>query len=147
MAGCQFAYFNAVETLSIAVALLHAYANPAHERAIGAALRARCRHVSLSHEVSPEAREYERTLTTVLNVTCLKRGQDTIVFDCGSGANFLPGTGKLAASLEAAGIAPDLLHRVTAIATGALPSSVAMISMVMRTHLPHWAPTSSDCLS
>ena len=30
-------------------------------RPIGAALRARCRHVSLSHEVSPEAREYERT--------------------------------------------------------------------------------------
>ncbi|WP_376984442.1 MBL fold metallo-hydrolase [Bosea sp. R86505] len=51
-------------------------------------------------------------LTTVLNVTCLKRGQDTIVFDCGSGANFLPGTGKLAASLEAAGIAPDSVTHV-----------------------------------
>lgn len=51
-------------------------------------------------------------LTTVLNVTCLKRGQETIVFDCGSGANFLPGTGKLAASLEAAGIAPDSVTHV-----------------------------------
>lgn len=51
-------------------------------------------------------------LTTVLNVTCLKRGEDTIIFDCGSGASFLPGTGKLAASLEAAGIAPDSVTHV-----------------------------------
>lgn len=51
-------------------------------------------------------------LTTVLNVTCLRRGDQTIVFDCGSGANFLPGTGKLAASLEAAGIAPDSVTHV-----------------------------------
>lgn len=50
--------------------------------------------------------------TTVLNVTCLRRGDHTIVFDCGSGANFLPGTGKLAASLEAAGIAPDSVTHV-----------------------------------
>lgn len=50
--------------------------------------------------------------TTVLNVTCLRRGDQTIVFDCGSGANFLPGTGKLAASLEAAGIAPDSVTHV-----------------------------------
>ncbi|WP_066717454.1 MULTISPECIES: MBL fold metallo-hydrolase [Hyphomicrobiales] len=50
--------------------------------------------------------------TTVLNVTCLRRGDQTIVFDCGSGANFLPGTGKLAASLETAGIAPDSVTHV-----------------------------------
>ena len=48
---------------TIAVALLHAYANPVHERLLGEKLRARCRHVSLSHEVSPEAREYERRST------------------------------------------------------------------------------------
>ncbi|MCZ8043568.1 MAG: MBL fold metallo-hydrolase [Beijerinckiaceae bacterium] len=59
-----------------------------------------------------DAAKVEGPLTTVLNVTCLKRGQDTIVFDCGSGANFLPGTGKLAASLEAAGIAPDSVTHV-----------------------------------
>lgn len=50
--------------------------------------------------------------TTVLNVTCWRRGDQTIVFDCGSGANFLPGTGKLAASLETAGIAPDSVTHV-----------------------------------
>ncbi len=54
---------------AVAVCLLHSYANPAHEAAVGAVLR---RHfpalfVTLSHEVLREFREYERTSTTVLN--------------------------------------------------------------------------------
>jgi N-methylhydantoinase A len=54
---------------AVAVALLHAYANPAHEQAIGELLRRRWPHlsVSLSHEVLPVIREYERTSTTVIN--------------------------------------------------------------------------------
>ncbi len=54
---------------AVAVALLHAYANPAHERAIGAALAAKLPGiaVSLSVDVSPKLREYERTNTTVAN--------------------------------------------------------------------------------
>lgn len=63
---------------SVAVALLHAYANPAHEQAIGAALRQRCRAVSLSHEASPEAREYERTLTTVMNASVMPLTTDYV---------------------------------------------------------------------
>lgn len=70
----------------------------------------------LARDVDPatirSAAQVSGALTTVLNVTCLKRGDQTIVFDCGSGANFLPGTGKLAASLEAAGIAPDSVTHV-----------------------------------
>ena len=61
---------DAVQSLgvaSVAVALLHAYANPVHERALGEALTGRVGHVSLSHQVNPEAREYERTTSTVLN--------------------------------------------------------------------------------
>ncbi len=50
--------------------------------------------------------------TNVLNVTCFRQGDQVIVFDCGSGSNFLPGTGKLAASLEAAGISPDSVTHV-----------------------------------
>ena len=52
-----------------AVCLLHAYANPTHEKRIGALLAkyAPDLDVSLSHEVSPEFREFERTSTTVLN--------------------------------------------------------------------------------
>jgi len=54
---------------AIAVSLLHAYANPAHEQAIGELLRRRWPKlsVSLSHEVLPIIREYERTSTTVIN--------------------------------------------------------------------------------
>ncbi|HJM94277.1 MAG: hydantoinase/oxoprolinase family protein [Alphaproteobacteria bacterium] len=54
---------------SIAVCLLHAYANPAHERAIGdlIAVRHPDIHVSLSSEVAPEHREYERASTVVIS--------------------------------------------------------------------------------
>ena len=54
---------------AVAVALLHAYANPAHERAVGAALARRLpgAALSLSVDVSPKLREYERANTTVAN--------------------------------------------------------------------------------
>ena len=54
---------------AIAVAFLHAYANPAHERAVGRALAEQMpgAAVSLSVDVSPKLREYERTNTTVAN--------------------------------------------------------------------------------
>jgi N-methylhydantoinase A len=54
---------------AIAVSFLHAYANPSHEREVGDALRARVPHadVTLSSEIDPEYREYERTSTTVVN--------------------------------------------------------------------------------
>jgi N-methylhydantoinase A len=50
---------------SIAVCLLHAYANPAHERAVAEALAPLGLPISLSSEVLPLPREYERTSTTV----------------------------------------------------------------------------------
>ena len=58
---------------SVAVALLHGYANPAHERAIRARLAERMPQlpVSLASEVCPEIREYERTSTTVANAYVL----------------------------------------------------------------------------
>ena len=54
---------------AVAVALLHAYANPAHERAVAAALARRlpAAALSLSVDVSPKLREYERANTTVAN--------------------------------------------------------------------------------
>ena len=53
----------------VAVCLLNAYVNPAHEKRIGELLEkyAPDVDVSLSHDVSPEIREFERTSTTVLN--------------------------------------------------------------------------------
>ncbi len=54
---------------SVAVALIHSYINPAHELRIGAILRETAPGVSvtLSSEVCPEAREYERTVTAICN--------------------------------------------------------------------------------
>ncbi len=56
---------------SVAVALLHAYANPAHEEAIAERLKGRVPYLSLSHVINPEAREYERTVATVLNAAVM----------------------------------------------------------------------------
>ena len=52
---------------AVAVSLLHAYANPVHEEALGERLRERFPFVALSNRVNPEAREYERTATTALS--------------------------------------------------------------------------------
>ncbi len=52
-----------------AICFLHAFTNPAHERQAGVWLAQRLPHlrISLSHEVAPEIREYERMSTTVCN--------------------------------------------------------------------------------
>ncbi|HET6316301.1 MAG TPA: hydantoinase/oxoprolinase family protein, partial [Chloroflexota bacterium] len=55
---------------AVAICFLHSYANPAHEQLVGAIvgeIAPRVR-VSLSSDVVPEIREYERTSTTVANV-------------------------------------------------------------------------------
>ncbi len=54
---------------ALAVVLMHAYANPEHERRIRAILEPALPGVSISlgAEVCPEIREYERTSTTVAN--------------------------------------------------------------------------------
>jgi N-methylhydantoinase A len=55
---------------AVAVVFLHSYANPAHERRTGEILAEEIPDamVSLSSEVLPVFREYERSMTTVLNV-------------------------------------------------------------------------------
>lgn len=62
-------YLNREGVESIAVCLLFSFLNPAHERRV----REICQeviphaHMSLSSEIAPEFREYERTSTTVIN--------------------------------------------------------------------------------
>ena len=56
---------------SVAVCLLHSYANPQHERALKAALAPHFAHLSVSSEINAEFREYERTSTTVLNAAVM----------------------------------------------------------------------------
>lgn len=54
---------------SVAVCLLHSYRNPEHERAIGKYIAGQFPDlpISLSCDVAPEIREYDRTSTTVAN--------------------------------------------------------------------------------
>ena len=61
--------FEAYGVETIAVALLHSYRNPSHERMVREYLRDRYPQygVSISSEVAPEVREYPRTSTTVAN--------------------------------------------------------------------------------
>ncbi len=61
---------DAVETAgveSLAVCFLFSFLNPEHERLVADAARKRKMSVSVSHEILPEHREYERTSTTVAN--------------------------------------------------------------------------------
>lgn len=85
---------------SVAIGLIHSYRNPAHERRVRDRLRARLPHLalSLSAEVSPQIREYER-----FNTVCANAFVKPLI------ASYL---GRLASGLEAHGITcpVHLLH-------------------------------------
>jgi N-methylhydantoinase A/oxoprolinase/acetone carboxylase beta subunit len=63
---------------TLAVCLLHAYLNPTHEKRLAqiVAEEAPDVTVTLSHEVSPTFREYERTSTTVVNAYVMTAVRD-----------------------------------------------------------------------
>ena len=76
---------------AIAVCLINAFANPVHERALEAIVRERAPgcSVSISYDVLPEIKEYERTSTTVINTyispivrTYLERLRQAILERC-----------------------------------------------------------------
>src|SRR5262249_38969829 len=99
---------------AIAVCLLHAYRNPAHERALADWIRRTAPDlaVSCSSEVVPEIREFERTSTTAANVyviPLMARYLDDLerkVHDLGIRGNFYM-------MLSSGGIAtPDTVKRV-----------------------------------
>lgn len=58
---------------AVAICLLHAFANPVHEKRASDILRQELPHlaVTISTDVLPVVREFERTLTTVLNATVM----------------------------------------------------------------------------
>src|SRR5207244_7279707 len=58
---------QAAQVEAVAVCLLFSFANPEHERKVAEAARKARFYVSVSSEVLPEFREYERTSTVVLN--------------------------------------------------------------------------------
>lgn len=78
---------------SVAVCLLHAYANPAHEQALRGALAPHFPYVSVSSEINAEFREYERTCTTVLNAAVMPlaaRYVDDLVARLAAGTGAVP---------------------------------------------------------
>ncbi len=62
-------FYKAHRIRAIGVCLMHAYANPAHERRVAALLKQEYPEctVSLSCDVLPEYREYERAVTTLVD--------------------------------------------------------------------------------
>ena len=96
---------------SIAVAFMNAYANPAHELAAESALREAgfSGEISLSHHISREYREYERTSTTVIDA-----------FVRGRMSNYLR---RLEADLRGAGFEGDCL--ITRSGSGSMTFSEA----------------------
>lgn len=88
---------------AVAICLLHSYANPDHEQRLAAAVRAALPgvHLTVSHELLPELREYERTATCAANAvvgpamsTYLSRLDDALGHNrlriMGSGGGTLP---------------------------------------------------------
>ena len=67
--AAAIAMLRAERVASLAICLLHSYANPTHERAVADAVRAALPDlpVSLSSEILPEIKEYPRSSTTVIN--------------------------------------------------------------------------------
>jgi N-methylhydantoinase A len=88
---------DALRAEAVAVCLLHAHVNPAHEQLVAERLHLLRPDlpVSISSEISPEIREYERSSTTVLNALLMP-----VV------GNYL---GRLAARMAEAGLAARLL--------------------------------------
>ena len=62
-----------MDVAAVAVSLLHAFANPDHERRVAEILREALPGLAIttSTDVLPVSREYERTLATVLNATVM----------------------------------------------------------------------------
>ena len=91
------AHLKAEKIEAVAVCFLHSFTNEAHERRTGAILAEELPGVavSLSCEVCPEIREYERTSTTIANAYVLPRMEGYL--------------GQLETDLKKEGIAAPLL--------------------------------------
>jgi N-methylhydantoinase A len=96
---------------SVAIAFLHSYANPAHERRAAEVLKAEMPdlRITLSSEVCPEVREYERTSTAVANAYVqpmmdgyLARMADAMQAEQFRGATYLVTSGGGLTSIETA---------------------------------------------
>jgi N-methylhydantoinase A len=93
---------------SIAVSLLFSFAHPEHERAVAAALEPLELPISLSHQVLPEFREYERASTVALNAYLAPRmasyigGLESTLRRRGAGLTIMQSSGGILSAQAAA---------------------------------------------
>ena len=68
-------FLNESAVSSVAICLLHSYANPQHEAQLAEAIRSNlpALHITVSSELLPEFREYERTATCIANASVAPR--------------------------------------------------------------------------
>jgi N-methylhydantoinase A/oxoprolinase/acetone carboxylase beta subunit len=99
------------EAGAVAVCLLHADIEPAHEQAVAEVLRGRGHDVTCSHEVSPEMREVERTVTTVVNAALRPRCRTYLrsIDDLAREVLVMTSSGGLVPAAEAAELPAALL--------------------------------------
>ncbi len=118
---------------AVAVTLLHADLNPSHERAVAASITGV--DVTCSHEVSPEFREYERTVTTVVNAYLRPRCRNYLrslvgladkVFVMTSAGGLIPAdeAAELAVALLLSGPAGGVIAGAGAAAEAGFPNAV-----------------------
>lgn len=98
---------------TVAISFLHSYANSTNEEAVAQCARESFQYVSVSSDVSPEAREYERTLTTCLN------------------ASLLPLLSKFVRSLNAAGFSDERLRLFHSAGGMVLPTTAAKFPLLL----------------
>lgn len=114
---------------SVAVSLLFAFANPANEREVAAALRELNIPVSVSHEILPEFREYERASTVLINaylaprMKCYLNGLDTALHLKGSSLHVMQSSGGI---VPAAVAASEPVRTILSGPAGGLVGSLAV---------------------
>ena len=69
---------RALNPQAVGICLLHSYANPVHERSLKRALKKLKLPITLSSELAPEFREYERSLVTAANAGLVPKLRDYI---------------------------------------------------------------------
>jgi N-methylhydantoinase A/oxoprolinase/acetone carboxylase beta subunit len=96
---------------AVAVCLLHADLSAAHEQRVAEVISARGHDVTCSHDVSPEFREYERMVTTVLNAYLRPRCRSYLLgmAELADEVLVMTSAGGLVPALEAADLPASLL--------------------------------------
>jgi N-methylhydantoinase A len=111
---------------SVAVVLLHSYANAAHEERVAEALSGLGTPVSVSSWLLPEFREYERTSTTVVNAYVGPKMSNYLGrLDANSGAQTLRIMGSNGGALSVARAIAEPVHTILSGPAGGVVGALA----------------------